>query len=287
MTIACQVVISRFAHDPGWAQHLPCAVIVYNKGKPWSGPLPSMELPNTGRESSTYLFHIVRCYDHLADWTVFVQDHPAPHLADRNIYFLLEPNGGIVCGDLLTDCREWDERGRLVHFGRWRDALLCGQMRHARWSMADWFAKFIGCPLPPAGLCYVRGACFAVSREVILRRPREYYLALLYSLGWDANPEEAYYLERAWLYALGAHEQPTPLRAAMAYRQQVDSVRGTSLPVRAPEMMAGLSLLVRATSLSKSILVSGKKSYQQQSYFTNRMVRKTPRNAQRRTIDLS
>ena len=30
-------------------------------------------MPNVGRESHTYLYHIVENYDNMADWTVFTQ----------------------------------------------------------------------------------------------------------------------------------------------------------------------------------------------------------------------
>lgn len=38
------------------------------------------ELPNIGRESHTYLYHIIKNYNNLADFTTFVQGSPWPHL---------------------------------------------------------------------------------------------------------------------------------------------------------------------------------------------------------------
>ena len=46
-------------------------MIIYDKSpSPVAGSRP---LPNVGRESHTYLHHIVSNYDSLADWTVFSQ----------------------------------------------------------------------------------------------------------------------------------------------------------------------------------------------------------------------
>merc|ERR550537_214069 len=68
-----EVVLARYDEAVDWAdEYLDRATItVYDKSK---NPAPdSIRLPNVGRESHTFLHHIVDRYDSLADWTVFSQ----------------------------------------------------------------------------------------------------------------------------------------------------------------------------------------------------------------------
>merc|ERR1719502_2626601 len=77
------VVLAHHDEDLGWLETEPALsklearVVVYHKG---TGDLPKLpvgfevaKLTNVGRESHTYLHHIVTHYDTLADWTVFSQ----------------------------------------------------------------------------------------------------------------------------------------------------------------------------------------------------------------------
>ena len=83
-----QVVVVRHAEDIGWSDPFAAVRTVYEKpGKelpvlPMTSPsagtgaaapeAASVVLPNVGREQHAYLTHIVRNYDSLADWTVFL-----------------------------------------------------------------------------------------------------------------------------------------------------------------------------------------------------------------------
>ena len=71
-----EVVIAQYDESLSWvdfaAERSPhVRYTVYSKGKtPLAG---TISLPNVGRESHTFLYHIVKNYDSLADWTVFTQ----------------------------------------------------------------------------------------------------------------------------------------------------------------------------------------------------------------------
>lgn len=65
-----QIVVARYNEDISWTSKYQPNVIIYNKGN----YLPkSISLPNVGRESHTYLYHIVNNYNNLADRTIFFQ----------------------------------------------------------------------------------------------------------------------------------------------------------------------------------------------------------------------
>lgn len=76
-TIQC--VVARYREDVSWTADLGLPVVVYDKSgaDPLSGTVP---LPNVGRESHTYLQHIVRRYPEFPDYTLFLQGDPFPHL---------------------------------------------------------------------------------------------------------------------------------------------------------------------------------------------------------------
>ena len=71
-----EVVVAHYDEATDWLDTLPRHVTttIYHKGSEAKRPKgPSVPLKNVGRESHTYLSHIVSRYDTLADWTVFTQ----------------------------------------------------------------------------------------------------------------------------------------------------------------------------------------------------------------------
>ena len=68
--------MARFDEPLEWIDDYrkQAAFTVYDKSN--SSSPGSVRLPNVGRESHTYLHHIVSRYDDLADWTVFSQASP-------------------------------------------------------------------------------------------------------------------------------------------------------------------------------------------------------------------
>ena len=71
-----QLVISRYGENLDWLMKWKDEfdIIVYNKGeKIDNNNYTVVELPNYGRESQTYLHHIVENYDSLYDGTIFLQ----------------------------------------------------------------------------------------------------------------------------------------------------------------------------------------------------------------------
>eukprot|EP00466_Bigelowiella_natans_P010339 jgi/Bigna1/130770/aug1.12_g5478 len=94
-----EVVLAQYDEDVSWIrkyQRPDLMFTIYSKGK---NPPPSAVeiLPNVGRESHTFLHHIIKNYEKLADWTVFSQaaepgfgfrggDRSSGHLIDGVIF---------------------------------------------------------------------------------------------------------------------------------------------------------------------------------------------------------
>lgn len=70
-----EVVLARFNEDIEWSDMYKPVRTLYCKGAGAVSTLTKecIPLPNVGRESHTYLHHLVTRYDSLANWTVFSQ----------------------------------------------------------------------------------------------------------------------------------------------------------------------------------------------------------------------
>ena len=66
--ITTEIVIARYNEDLSWLNKIDknIKITIYNKGNN-NINFPFIQLPNIGRESHTYLYHIINNYDNLAD----------------------------------------------------------------------------------------------------------------------------------------------------------------------------------------------------------------------------
>ena len=135
------------------------------------GAMPgTIKLPNEGREAHTYLTHIVRHYHVLDDFVTFCQGGPFDHCPDFIESVSSPPKNGFTGFGALLNC---DEVGR-PHC--WDGALLPMGAACRNLSIPN-----------PGNFEFFGGACFRVSRELIHRRPAEFYQRAL-DLGYKGLP---------------------------------------------------------------------------------------------------
>lgn len=172
------LVIAHFQEDLSWVRDVPgeYEITVYGKGGQTAYEGPVKALPNVGRESHTYLHHIVENYDSLPDWTVFSQGWPFDHskgfmglLADPEDFKKPYLGGrGFRClGHTWTTTADklWnDKRGQFM--------VKRNECMRAFWSMTN-----PGVPFPRV-IKTGWGAILGVSRRAIRRRPVTYYESL-------------------------------------------------------------------------------------------------------------
>ena len=65
----CEVVISRYSENIQWITNINKNVIIYNKGNDLD--VSCIKLNNVGRESHTFLTHILKNYNNIKDSTFF------------------------------------------------------------------------------------------------------------------------------------------------------------------------------------------------------------------------
>jgi hypothetical protein len=78
-----EIVVARYNEDLSWLKKIPktIKITIYNKGND-DIDFPFIQLPNIGRESHTYLYHIIQNYDNLAEQTIFCQGDSIFHSPD-------------------------------------------------------------------------------------------------------------------------------------------------------------------------------------------------------------
>ncbi len=156
-----EIVIAKYKEDVAWTECYPNNATVYCKD-PQDGRFIS--LPNTGREYGTYLHHIVSRYDSLSERTLFVQGDPFFH---RPLPFC---NYAFAQEAFKSDPNFRHSITQAVNWG-WADQTADGPVKAA-------FLRLLERQCDIAEYRFTWGAQFAVSRDLIRRRPREYYQKL-------------------------------------------------------------------------------------------------------------
>lgn len=184
-----RLVVARHTEPLDWLSGVRCPVTVYNKGPDAPPGLDALPLPNVGREAHTYLHHIVHNYHALDDYTVFAQGRPFDHcgtFVDQVNRFAEAPTPGFR--DFADQVLDWES--------------TCAVCMYQAWvPMAGTYAAVWGHAPPDTPVTFGAGAQFAVSRDRILSRPRDFYARAL-EVSTHDTPERPTYaahaFERLW-----------------------------------------------------------------------------------------
>jgi len=193
-----QIVIARYNENLNWLEKFKDITIVYNKGK-YCNSLNKFEvitLPNVGRESHTYLYHIINNYDNLTEKIIFFQGKIDDHkILDIEDYF---GNNDFI--GKFNEINIDSLKSNINHFGKWKNDYKNGNMKISSYAPYEWLTKIIGINLGLNLLIskVVWGANFSLSREIILSKPKIFYENILRYLDYHINPEEGHFLERTW-----------------------------------------------------------------------------------------
>ena len=200
-----QLVISRFNENLNWLKKWKSEfeIIVYNKGKKIDiDDFNCIDIPNYGRESHTYLFHIVKNYDKLYDNTIFLQGN----ISDIGInvhknlmqYIVDIENDGFSASNIgFFDETIWNDIDFLGN-PKYKNEVENGFLKLSKIKFKDYVNAHLG-KVPkytPVSWC----GCFGVRKDFILSRPKKFYEDLLKSIPEYHTPEESHFLERMWAY---------------------------------------------------------------------------------------
>ena len=197
-----RLIVSRYKENVGWAEVFGNYTI-YNKGR---DDLPSYMKPNSvrignvGRESHSYIYHIIENYDCLEDIIVFSQGDYMSHmgLAPDEFFDISMDMGDQGFSVKLLERRPVSGTNQRNFVLRWH-----GEDLHTKnpYDLGGWWEQ-------TTGEAYIRsrsvfwGGIFAVRKECILRRSRESYMDILKTIDWCSNPMEGHFCERSWFNIL-------------------------------------------------------------------------------------
>lgn len=192
-----ELVIAHYSENLDWLHSYRSYVRLYTKSGKLVNDVRCVLLPNVGRETHTYLTHIINNYDNLADVTIFNQ----ARIDDHAYYTYTNPLEHLNHMKDYTSFKvreQYDNWGRMVHKSPWLDNLINGKMRPAKYTLARTWLDLFGYEHPPyIEVCYA--ACFAVTRDQIRKRSKEFYIKCLTYVSDCNDPEDSHYFERLWI----------------------------------------------------------------------------------------
>lgn len=185
-----EIVLASYRESLSWLDYLPKKakrkynITVSNSGGITDVPSADrvINVPNGGREAGHYLNFIVENYDNLHPVTVFMQADPWPHAAGH-ITVLLAMLFGTPTFDspICYLGQKYASRGLEPMVGSPIDKLLTEL----------WSGTY------PIGIPFSIGAQFYVTKETILRQPKEYYEKLS-AVSRDSSFSFAHLVEGHW-----------------------------------------------------------------------------------------
>ena len=200
------LIISRYNEDLGWLKkYNDFKITVYNKGfklqdKPF---YQVINLENKGRESHTWLYHIVKNYNILNDINVFLQgqiddlncmayQNPNDYLKKINKYGFAASRYGLL-GPF-----HWDWNVKVDKDIRYKNQWENNEISRSSIGFRNFSKKLF--PNIPLFVATSYGGCFAVKKEIIQQHNIVFYEKLLDILSQNKNPIEGHYMERLWCY---------------------------------------------------------------------------------------
>ena len=200
------LVIARFNENLDWIkEHKDYKIIVYNKGKEIldNENFDVINLKNVGRESHTYLYHIVNNYEKLDDVNIFLQGR----INDLNSMAFLNPNdylkninkfGFSVSRYGLLGPFHWSWNVGVDKDIRYQDKWISNEISRSNIGFR-YFAKKLF-PDIPLFVATSYSGCFAVKKDLIKQNEIGFYKKLLNILSKNKDPIEGHYMERLWCY---------------------------------------------------------------------------------------
>ena len=200
-----QIVISRFNENLNWLNKWKSEfdIVVYNKGEEINdSEYNYVNVPNYGRESHTYLYHIVKNYDSLYNGTIFlqgdIQDIGVNVFTNLMQYVSGIENDGFSSSNIgFFNETLWNDIDFLSD-PKYKQQVQSGFLKLSEIEFKDYIKKHLNKIPQITPVCWC--GCFGVRKDFILSRPKKFYEDLLKSVPEYHIPEEAHFLERMWAY---------------------------------------------------------------------------------------
>jgi hypothetical protein len=197
---ATEIVIAKYTENTSWVTRYYSSYkcTIYDKSASVSG---TGNLPNVGRESHSYVHHIIHNYDSLAGVTVFVQGNPSDHIDTTKLVQLAEEARAHPSG--LSQNAHRHRVGVNSAFAEFTATYHTRQIKPFTppFKMGAWWEHTMKSPWPENPRWYM-GACFAATKQAIRSVPLETWRHISDMLAYDVNPITTYFMERCWYILL-------------------------------------------------------------------------------------
>lgn len=221
-SLSRSIVVARYQESVAWIPpDWHSSLFFYDKSNPDNPSLPANQtvrhldyhhyerLPNLGRESHTYLHHIIQNYETLTDVIYLTQANPFDH-SPQLIQWINLGIGGIeeyfpLGNRLLTiyscNVRQYEKNFPGIQEGlerTFRRLFEYSQLTSIAIDREDIGKKDSRERPFPNKIIFSPGAILSVTRNCIHQRPKSFYENAIKILDYDKNPIEGHAFERLW-----------------------------------------------------------------------------------------
>jgi hypothetical protein len=199
------IVVAHYKENLDWIREIDRNLVenifVYTKGDK-ADPIPGVRqfyLTNVGRESHTYIWHVVNNWDSISsgtcsDFVFFVQGGPHD-MSPKKIMEWAE----IVSEDGLDHTYNFRIGNPNDFLTNGRISQWAGQTKPADCGVVDWCVKHVKSN-PKDSFPIFWNGCFGVSTRLIAQSELSRYVKIMQNELSDINPECGHYCERLWYY---------------------------------------------------------------------------------------
>jgi len=207
-----QIVVARYNENLDWINEDPYNKypnIIYNKSdnSDFSKSQKTREtvsLPNVGRCDHTYLYHIIKNYDNLANITVFLPGSAnmenKKNKSERLLKEIENNNQNVFLSSKYENVQNEFYNFQLDGWkaSDEKNAILNPEMKLDNAKIrpfGKWFSdKFNDLKIEHVSYYGI----FSVNKKEILQHPKSYYEELIKDLETSSNPEAGHFFERSW-----------------------------------------------------------------------------------------
>ena len=169
-----EIIIAKYKEDLSWIDNLKgFKLSIYDKSDETNFYI---KLENKGRESDTYLNHIIINYDNLSDINIFIQGHPFDHYP--NLYDLINNDKYTQLGENIF-CDKY------------------GNPHHNGLQLVEVWSEISQKDIPEE-INFTPGAMFIVEKKQILQHDICFYEKLLHL--HNEYEQMPWIIERFWGY---------------------------------------------------------------------------------------
>jgi hypothetical protein len=212
MTLTKSIVLSRYKENVGWVcdyDDEDLQIFIYNKGITSSNVksknIKTINRPNLGRESESFLYHIVENYDNLSDLIVFTQAWPFDNIPsffdyiDNDLMLEKAENYFNWYGEKYKTC---DENGAPEIY-----PISSGHPNKFNRTLKIIYEETFEKECPKE-IRFKSNGSFCVTKDLVLKNKKEIYEKLIKFLIYEEqvdydgifkyNPYEGHIIERMW-----------------------------------------------------------------------------------------